>query len=213
MRVTKLWGWGLFWLAAGYVAWGAELPLTLGGETAYPLTPGAWLIGPIRLPGEPADFLGLHLRYGLTDQVQLGIQPVLLFLGLLNGELKYGFGTVAGAMLSAKASVAVPFDLSYLDLGIGGYLSFPGRLAWHMGVYLSLFPGVNFSANLAADFTLFPWLHLLGEGSFAPPRLSLGSLVRLWELGLLRAVVGVEFTGAGFAPFSYLELFALFGPR
>lgn len=207
----RLWSGLLLWLMAGCVAWGATLPLTLCSETAYPLAQGEWLIGPIRLPSEPADFLGLHLHYGLTDQVQFGMQPILLFLGLLNGELKCRFDTVTGATFSAKASVAVPFNLSYVNLRFGGYLTFPGRLAWHVGTCLSLFPGVNFSANLAADFALFPWLHLLGEGGFAPPRLLAGSLMRLGELGLLRAVVGVEVTEAGFVSFSYLELFALFG--
>ncbi len=200
------------WVVIAFIgAVGEGFPLTLGAETAYTLSQGQWLIGALRLPGEPVSLLQLEASFGLTDSLQIETKPLALFLGFLNGEIKYELARIKGAVLSIGASVTVPFELQYVGLGVKGYLSFPGRLAWHVDLALPLLPAIGISVSLAADFSLFPWLHILGEIGFPPPKVLGGALMRLWEFGLLRAVVGVEINGAGPVPFSYVEFFALFG--
>lgn len=212
-RGTRSAVWLLAFLLMGLAAGGEELPLTLQGETAFTLSRGEWLIGGVKFPLEGADIARLELHLGLTDSLQLGTRPIALLLGIINGEVKYGMRLGGGIAVAADVWMAIPISFTYLGLGGGGYLSFPGQLAWHAGAEFSVLPELGFSANLASDFSLLPWLHFLGEGSFPPPRIAGGILARLGGFGLLRAVVGVEYTGAEFVPYSYLEFFALFGLR
>lgn len=197
----------------GWASLGDGLPLTLVGETAFTLAQGQWLIGPVRLPTEISFLNSIEVGYGLTDSLEVGTRPLLFLVGFLNGALKYRVGRIWGWVTSLGAEMGLPFSLNYLKLGLGAELSLPGVWGWHAGIWVPLLPAVGLSAHLALDLSPLPWLHLLGEGTFGPTRLVGGFLARLWDLGLVRAVAGVELVEGGFSLVSYLEAFALFGPK
>ena len=182
-------------------------PLTLVGETAYTLAKGQLLIGTLRLPTTELDIMDTEIHYGITDSLQVGTKPLLFLGGFLNAEFKQLVNS--GTTLFAwGGGIAIPPDLSYVGVKLSSWMSFVSQPSWHLGAEVAFSPNVAVQADLAAELRLFPWFSLLGELAMPPPGGYVGTVVRLGEFLLLRAVVGaVVEEGLGFR--SYLELLAL----
>ncbi len=184
---------GLLVGVIGCGAWGmsfGRMPPTqaLYRPTAYTLSPGELQIG---IPSilEP---LGTALEFGLTQNIQVGLEPLKLLdldLGLL---AKVGFPVIPGV------EVAFP-------MGVTPRTS-PFRVTWHAGVVVSVLLGGGLRAHggvMASgdeifrttaygiiDYDLTDDLKLVGELGIAPLTPRVGVIVR--TLGFIDIRVGLS---------------------
>lgn len=190
---------GLLVGVLGCGVWGASferMPPTqaLYRPTAYTLYPGELEIS---VPSILAPF-SAAVEFGLTQNIQIGIQPLRLF------DLSLGFLAKVGLPLTPDVELGVP-------LGITPRVS-PFSVSWHGGLVVSVQLGGGFTAHGGAaasggenfrttafgivDYDLTDELKLVGELGIPPLSPGVGVLVR--TLGFIDIRVGLSL------PFSFV---------
>ncbi len=177
----------------GLGAWGApfqRMPPTqaLYRPTAYTLYPGELQIG---LPSI-LDPLSAALEFGLTQNIQVGIEPLKLLdldLGLL---AKVGFPLIPGVELGFPLGVTPrtsPFSVSW-HAGAVVSAILGGGLSAHGGVWASGGEVFRTTAYGIVDYDLTGDLKLVGELGIAPLTPRVGVIVR--ALGFIDIRVGLS---------------------
>lgn len=120
------------------------------------------------------------MEYRITDQVQIGIDPILALLGQLNlgGKLRIPFGS--------SLDIGIPFgvrlhpDLIGFALGTGAVLSLRlgGGLTFHGGVKLGMVQQFYVLPYAIADLDLLPNPKLVGEFGLIPVSVAVGVWLR-----------------------------------
>lgn len=148
-------------------------PITKGisEETAYTLGRGEWKAGDLSVPGGLYQWRHLYLKYGLSEDLQIGTTVSQNFLGRPNLSAKYHlpFEGPGGAELAVPASIELNLSLPGVstNTGLTGSWNLSERLNFHTGVnfwmvsyYYSYF---NSSAYLMADYDLLSNMKAIGE--------------------------------------------------
>jgi len=177
--------------ACGWAAPFSEAPPTMGlaRPTAHTLRAGDLQIGMATVLSP----LNLHLDYGVTDNVQVGVLPLILVMGFPNIGAKFGFS------LDDRVSVAIPVALMYPIRG-GGLITALGAVAsatlegfaLHSGGTVALLGGggLHFNVYGILDVDVAQDVKLVGELDLAPFSASVGVLARF--LGSLDVRAGVD---------------------
>lgn len=142
-------------------------------ETAYTLSKGGWKFGDLSVPGQISQWKCFYVKYGLTEDFQLGTTLAQNFLGRPNLTTKYNlpFKGPGRAELAVPASLDLNLDPPGVSTNLGLAASWNNSsFNFHAGTNLWLvsyaYRFFNTSAYLMADYNLLSNTKLIGEMDF-----------------------------------------------
>lgn len=191
----------------------SDRPITKGiyEETAYTLTRGEWKVGTLSIPFYPSQWRHTYVKYGLSDNLQVGSTIPQNVLGRPNVSTKYGLPF--GGPLNSSLAVPMGLDLQFSPLGIS---TSAGLVAsWNVNQILNFHAGtklwltsyssslLNSSVYAITDYNLLPNVKAIGEvdfHTFGEDFLSIrtGALWRALEFINLKASSTFEVPTGGF---------------
>ncbi len=182
-------------------------PITSGihAETGYTLGRGEWKVGSLTLPGAISQWERTYVRYGLTENLQLGTALPRNFLGRPNVSAKFQlpFKGPAGAGLAIPASLDLaisPLGTS-ANAGLAASWSLTERIGLHSGINVWLVSYIyrlfNPSVYAVVDYDLLSNFKAIGEvdlHAFGQDYLDLrvGGLTRVLDVINLKFSVSVD---------------------
>ena len=189
-----------------------QKPITRGicEETAHTLNQGGLEVGEVSVPGSISQWKYAYLRYGLTDDLQVGTTLPQNFLGRPNLSVKYRLPFRG----PGQGELAVPatIDLNLSPLGVSSHTGLTATwgnkdsLNFHTGVNLWLvsyaYRFFNPSAYVAADYDLLSQVKVMSEfnaHTFGEDFISarVGSLIRAFDFINLKLSSSVDLPSGG----------------
>lgn len=192
-------------------------------ENAHTLNQGGLKVGDVSVPGFLDQWRGIYLKYGLTDDLQVGTTIAQNFLGRPNLSAKYRlpFRGPGRSQLAIPATATIDLNLSPLGAsshtGLAATWENKDGFNFHTGVNLWLVSYVyqffNPSAYVAADYDLLSNVKVMGElnaDSFGEDFISAraGGLIRAFDLINLRLSASVSLPSG--TPDALISLFVRF---
>jgi len=154
-----------------------ESPTTKGicEDTAYTLNQGEWKIGNLSLPGSVSQWKCAYLKYGLTEDLQVGTTLPQNFLGQPNLSGKYHLTSngPGGSDLAMPARLNISLSpVANLSLSSGLVASWDlnNKFGFHSGANIWFNTSGNFSpfAYVMTDYNVLSNTKLISELKFYP---------------------------------------------